>query len=110
MVAFLAAAGEEVARDRGRAMVRALDVALRAIALDAVAPAAAPDAEAVREWCAAQVDETLMMKRLPVGPDEPPVPVADVAAVRAILDDLAGLERPRRMPAGRRSRARAARA
>jgi Family of unknown function (DUF6339) len=111
VVASLAAAGEGAAAgDRGRAMVRALDVALRAISLDALAPAAAPDAEAVREWCAGRVDETLMIRRLPVGPDEPPVPEADVAAVRAILDELAGLAGSRRVGTGRRRRAGAARA
>ena len=72
------------------AAVRALDLAVRAMALDAVAPSAPPDAEAVREWCAERPDETLMMTRPPVGPDEAPASAADVAAVRALLDELAG--------------------
>jgi Family of unknown function (DUF6339) len=90
VVDFLGAAEDEAtAGDHGRAMIRALDIALRTLSLDSLAPDAAPDAEAVREWCSGRVDETLILERLPTGPDEPPVPEADVAVVRAVLDRLA---------------------
>jgi hypothetical protein len=82
--------------ERGRAAVRALDLALRSIALDAVAPAVPPDAAAVREWCAGHVDDTLMIHRLPVGPDEPPAAAEDIAAVRTVLDRFVGPGRPAR--------------
>ena len=72
------------------AAVRALDLTLRAVALDAVAPSVPPDADAVREWCAERPDETLMMTRPPVGPDEAPASATDVAAVRTLLDERAG--------------------
>jgi hypothetical protein len=106
VVEFLAAAEDELtAGDRGRVMARSLDVAMRTIALDSLAPAPAPDAEAIREWCAETVDETLMIRRLPTGPDEPPVPEQDIAAVRAILDQLAGQAGPRRARTRRRAAA-----
>jgi hypothetical protein len=53
-----------------------------------------------------RADETLMIRRLPMGPDEPPVSEADVAAVRAVLERHAGQADPRK--AGSRRRARAA--
>jgi hypothetical protein len=110
VVAYLAEIGDSAAAgDRGRAVVRALDVALRAIALDALAPAPPPDAEAVREWCSTPVDETLFIRRLPVGPDELPVSRSDVAAVRAILDQLVEQTGPRRAGSGRSRCARATR-
>ena len=106
VVEFLGAAEDEAtAGDRGRRMARSLDVATRTLALDSLAPAPAPDVEAIREWCAEPVDETVMIRRLPTGPDEPPVPEQDVAAVRAILDQLAGQAGPRRARARRRARA-----
>jgi hypothetical protein len=105
VVEFLAAAADEAtADDRGRMIARSLDVAMRTFALDSLAPAPAPDAEAVREWCAETVDETLMIRRLPTGPEEPTVPERDIAAVRAVLDQLAGQAGSRRARARRRSR------
>ncbi len=101
---FLAAAEDEAAAgERGRAMARSLDLAMRTLALDSLAPAPAPDAEAIHEWCAVPVDETVMIRRLPTGPDEPPVPEQDVAAVRAILDQLAGQAGLRRARARRQA-------
>ena len=85
------------------AAVRAFDLALRTTVLESVAPAVPPDAEAVREWCDARVDETLMFDRLPAGPDESPADAADVAAVRALLEEVAG---PPNQAPGRRRRAR----
>jgi hypothetical protein len=106
VVEFLAVAEDEAtAGDRGWMMARSLDIALRTLSLDSLAPAPAPDAEAVRGWCAEPVDETLMIRRLPTGPDEPPVPEQDIAAVRAILDQLAGQAGPRRARARRRAAA-----
>ena len=96
--------GGAAAGERGRALVRGLDLALGTIALDALATAAPPDAEAVREWCAEAADETLMIARLPIGPDEPPADAADVAAVRSVLDRIAGVAGPLRRRGGRRRR------
>jgi hypothetical protein len=91
---------------QSQVMARAINIVSRTLALDALSLSLAPDAEAVREWCAEPVDETTMMKDLPRGPDESPVPARDVAAVRAILDRIAanlGLGSARR----RRARSRA---
>jgi Family of unknown function (DUF6339) len=106
VVEFLAATEDEAtAGDRGRVMSRSLDLAMKTISLDSLAPALAPDAEAVREWCIEPVDETLMIRQLPTGPDEPPVSEQDIAAVRAILDQLAGQAGPRRVRPRRRAAA-----
>jgi hypothetical protein len=105
VVEFLAAAADEATvGDRGRPIARSLDLAMKTISLDSLASASVPDAEAIREWCAETVDETLMIRRLPTGPDEPPVPERDIAAVRAVLDHLAGQAGPRRARARRRAR------
>jgi hypothetical protein len=74
---------------QGQVMAKAVNVALRTLSLDALAVTPGTDVEAVREWCRQAVDETVMMDELPQGPDEAPVPAADVAAVRAVLDHLA---------------------
>ena len=106
VVEFLAAAGNELtAGDRGRVMARSLDLAMRTISLDSLAPAPAPDAEAIHEWCAVPVDETVMIRRQPTGPDEPPVPKQDIAAVRVVLNQLAGQAGHRRARARRPDRA-----
>jgi hypothetical protein len=81
--------GEGVTNEQGKVMAKAVNVALRTLSLDALAVTQGTDAEAVREWCGQRVDETTMMEELPEGPDEAPVPAADVAAVRAVLDHLA---------------------
>ena len=108
VVEFLGAAEDEATAGAcGRALARTVDVALRTISLDSLAPDPAPDAEAVREWCAGRVDETLMIRRLPTGPDEPPASEADVAAVRAVLDGLAGQAGRKAARTRRRARARA---
>jgi hypothetical protein len=107
-VEFLDSLPADGPRDRqGKVMARALNVVLRTLSLDALSASAAPDAEAVRDWCTERVDETTMISDLPRGPDEPPVPEREVAAVRAVLDRLAaeiGLGRSRRR---RRARAQA---
>ena len=74
---------------QGQVLAKAVNVALRTLALDVLAVVPGTDAESVREWCRQEVDETTMMDELPQGPDEPPVPAADVAAVRGMLDLLA---------------------
>lgn len=74
---------------QGQVMAKAVNVALRTVCLDALSPSPPTDAEAVREWVAERVDATLMMDALPKGPDEEPVPAADIASVRKFLNDLA---------------------
>jgi hypothetical protein len=105
MVDFLASVPAGNSRDRqNQVMARAFNIVSRTLALDALCLSAAQDAEAVREWCAEPVDETTMLKDLPRGPDEPPVPAKEVAAVRAILDRLAVERSPGK--SGRRRRTR----
>ena len=82
--------GKGVTDTQGGAMAKATNVALRTVCLDALAISPPPDGEAIQEWIAEKIDETTMMDELPQGPDEAPVPEADVAAVRKFLDDLAG--------------------
>jgi len=72
-----------------RVMATAANLALRTVCLDALAPSLSTDAEAVREWSTEKIDETTMIDELPKGPDETPVPEADIAVVRKFLDDLA---------------------
>jgi hypothetical protein len=89
-VDFLSSFRDEGATStQGQIMAKAVNVALRTLSLDAMSVSPATDAEAVREWCRQRVDETTMMDELPQGPDEAPIPAADVAAVRAVLDHLA---------------------
>lgn len=82
--------GKGTTDSQGTRMARAFNAALRTVALDAMAPAPEPDAEALREWIAAPVDATRMMDALPQGPDDKDT-VADaaVAEVRRHLDELA---------------------
>lgn len=89
-VDFLSSFRDEGTTDmQGQVMAKAVNVALRTLSLDALAITPGTDAEAVREWCRRTVDETVMMDELPRGPDEAPVPAADVAAVRSVFDILA---------------------
>jgi hypothetical protein len=105
VVDIIGAAGKETtSADRGWVVARAVDVALRTLSVDSLAPDPGPDAEAVREWCNERVDETVMIKRLPAGPDEPPVPEAYVAAMRAVLGQLAEQAGVKAATTGRRAR------
>jgi hypothetical protein len=89
VVDFLDQFGGEGATDyQGQVMAKAFNLALRTLSLDSLSENPHTDAEAVREWCAAPVDETKMIEELPVGPEEAPVPAAQVAAVRSVLDRL----------------------
>jgi hypothetical protein len=74
---------------QGQVMAKAVNVALRTVSLDALAVSPPPDTEAVREWAAEKVDATLMLDRVPTGPDDTPVPAESVATVRRFLDTLA---------------------
>jgi hypothetical protein len=62
--------GKGATDSQGSRMARALNAALRTLALDAVADNPAPDAEAFREWLSEPIDETKMMDDLPKGPEE----------------------------------------
>ncbi|MCI0700250.1 MAG: DUF6339 family protein [Planctomycetia bacterium] len=89
-VAFLTAFGKDGATNpQTQAMAKAVNVALRTICLDALAPNSPTDAEVVGEWIAEKIDATLMMEELPKGPDEDPVDEADITAVRKFLNELA---------------------
>ncbi|MGP0065014.1 MAG: DUF6339 family protein [Isosphaeraceae bacterium] len=101
---------ETAATDAGPSTARAVDVALRTSSLDSLAPDPATDVESVREWCDEHVDETLMFRRLPAGPDEAPVPAEDVAAVRGLLDRLIRQSGGKGARTRRRGRAKASRA
>jgi len=75
---------------QGSRIARALNAALRTMALDAVAANPAPDAEAFREWIKMGIDATKMMDKLPKGPDEKESIGDDaIAEVRKHLDALA---------------------
>ncbi len=106
IVEILVAAGDAAGDTRGRALARGLDVALRTLSIDSLAPDPGPDADAVRDWCSGPVDETLMFRRLPAGPDEARVSAADVAALRSLLGLLAEQAGIRAGTARRRARAR----
>lgn len=81
--------GKGTTDTQGQVMAKAVNIALRTVCLDALATSPPTDAEAVRDWIAEKIDETTMMDELPKGPDETPVPEADIAVVRKFLDDLA---------------------
>ena len=70
-------------------MARALNAALRTLAMDGVTDNPAPDAEGFREWIIEPIDETKMMDELPKGPEEKET-ISDgaIAEVRKHLDDL----------------------
>jgi hypothetical protein len=92
VVDFLSSFGGDGATDmQGLVMAKAVNVALRTLSLDSLSSTSGTDAEAVREWCLHEVDETTFLKshELPKGPDEAPVPASEVAAVRNVLDLLA---------------------
>jgi hypothetical protein len=74
---------------QGQVMAKATNVALRTLCIDALVASSPTDAEAVREWIAEEIDDSTMIDELPQGPDEAPVPDADIATVRKFLDDLA---------------------
>jgi hypothetical protein len=82
--------GKGVTDSQGSRMARALNAALRTLALDAVADNPESDAEAIREWISEPIDETKMMDELPNGPEEKE-PISDeaIAEVRKHLDVLA---------------------
>jgi hypothetical protein len=82
--------GKGATDSQGSRMARALNSALRTLALDAVADNPEPDAEAFREWLSEPVDETKMMDELPKGPEEKET-ISDesIAEVRKHLDALA---------------------
>jgi hypothetical protein len=71
------------------AMVKAMNVAVRTISLDALAPCRPTDTHAVHAWVREHVDETLMMDALPVGPDEDQVSPAAIANARKFVEEIA---------------------
>src|SRR5205814_1781923 len=81
--------GKGATDTQGQVMAKAVNVALRTVCLDALAVSPATDTEAVGSWIKEKIDETTMMDELPKGPDEDPVPEADIEAIRKFLDDLA---------------------
>jgi hypothetical protein len=82
--------GKGATDSQGTRMARAVNAALRTLALDAVASNPEPDAEAFREWINEPVDETKMMDDLPKAPEEKET-ISDeaIAEVRSHLDALA---------------------
>jgi hypothetical protein len=82
--------GKGTTDSQGSRMARALNAALRTLALDAVADNPEPDAEAFREWMIEPIDATKMMDELPKGPEEKET-ISDeaIAEVRKHLDALA---------------------
>jgi hypothetical protein len=82
--------GKGATDSQGSRMARALNAALRTLALDAVADNPEPDSEAFREWMSEPVDETKMMDVLPKGPEEKePISEAAITEVGKHLDALA---------------------
>ena len=82
--------GKGATDSQGTRMARALNAALRTLALDAVAKNPAPDVEAFREWINERIDATKMMDELPKGPEEKETIGAEaIAEVRKHLDALA---------------------
>jgi hypothetical protein len=82
--------GKGATDSQGSRMARALNAALRTVALDAVAANPEVDAEAVREWISEPIDETKMMDELPKGPEEKETITDEaIAEVRKHLDALA---------------------
>jgi hypothetical protein len=71
------------------AMVKAMNVAVRTTSLDALAPSAPVDADAVRAWVQGQVAATTMMDERPVGPDEEQVSPAAIASARLFIEKIA---------------------
>lgn len=75
---------------QGTGMARALNAALRMLALDSVSQNPAPDLEAFREWFYERIDATKMKHALPKGPEEKEMIDDDaIAEVRKHLDSLA---------------------
>jgi hypothetical protein len=82
--------GKGATDSQGTRMARALNAALRTLALDAVAANPAPDVEAFREWINERIDPTKMMDELPRGPEEKDtISEEAIAEVRKYLDSLA---------------------
>jgi hypothetical protein len=82
--------GKGATDSQGSRMARALNAALRTLALDAVVMNPEPDAEAFREWINEPIDETKMMDDLPKGPDEKePISEDAIATVKDHLNTLA---------------------
>jgi hypothetical protein len=82
--------GKGATDSQGSRIARALNAALRTLALDTVANNPEPDAEAFREWIIEPIDETKMMDQLPKGPEEKEmVSEKAIADVRKHLDALA---------------------
>ena len=82
--------GEGATDSQGSRVARALNAALRTLALDAVADNPEPDAEAFREWMIEPIDETKMMDELPKGPEEKEtISEEAITEVKKHLDALA---------------------
>jgi len=74
---------------RGQIMAKALNAVLRTVSLDMMVPNPTCDIEAIREWLIEKVDLTLMLDKLPKGPDEAPIPEAHINKVAKFLHELA---------------------
>jgi hypothetical protein len=82
--------GKGATDSQGSRMARALNAALRTLALDAVVMNPEPDTEAFLEWLNEPIDETKMMDDLPKGPDEKePISEDAIATVKDHLNALA---------------------
>lgn len=81
--------GKGVTNDQSKTFARELNLCLGTRCLDALAMNPEPDAHALREWCQQAPDHTLMLERLPEGPDDAPVPEEEIERIHAMLTDLA---------------------
>lgn len=73
----------------GQKLAKALNAILRTISLDMLTPNPSLDADAIRDWVRDKVDTTLIMDKLPYGPDEAPVSEQDIDTMRQFLEELA---------------------
>jgi hypothetical protein len=77
--------GEFATSDQIRDLVKSFNMALTTTLLDSVALDPGPDAAAVCQWCAEQVDETKWYDAEPEGPQEAEVTSESVEAVGQLL-------------------------
>uniref|UniRef100_A0A7C4LMH5 Uncharacterized protein n=1 Tax=Schlesneria paludicola TaxID=360056 RepID=A0A7C4LMH5_9PLAN len=81
--------GKGLTDSQSERLAKAFNFRLSTLLLDALAPEPPLDITAIQEWCQEPIDETKYLNELPTGPDENPVPEESIAAVMAVLDQLA---------------------
>lgn len=81
--------GQLATSDQVVALSRALNHVLTTVVLDRVAGGDPGSVSAWEEWLAEPVDETLFLAELPEGPNEDPVPDAQITSMTAFLAQLA---------------------